>query len=219
MLQRLLYTDIKTYLVELLMKQDNMSMAASIESRVPFLDHELVEFALRIPQNVQIAGLAGKRILKKLCEICSLIQLWIEKTWIPNSMERMAGGPAIGGHSTFSFGTSEYRTQFIQLAAVQRLFREHKERSYDHGDKFWRLLNLELWHRVCLDGNPGSSTPEEVGVVFRPELRDSGGNGGRPLVRFMDANQYRGDHGGFFIKAGRNFRIPMRTRMVGSART
>src|SRR5579859_7566739 len=48
MLQRLLYTDIKTYLVELLMKQDNMSMAASIESRVPFLDHVLVEFATRI---------------------------------------------------------------------------------------------------------------------------------------------------------------------------
>ena len=42
LLQRLLYTDIKTYLVELLMKQDNMSMAASIESRVPFLDHLLV---------------------------------------------------------------------------------------------------------------------------------------------------------------------------------
>ena len=49
MLQRLLYTDIKTYLVELLMKQDNMSMAASIESRVPFLDHVLVEFATRHP--------------------------------------------------------------------------------------------------------------------------------------------------------------------------
>ena len=65
MLQRLLYTDIKTYLVELLMKQDNMSMAASIESRVPFLDHVLVEFATRIPREVQIQGLAGKRILEK----------------------------------------------------------------------------------------------------------------------------------------------------------
>ncbi len=68
MLQRLLYTDIKTYLVELLMKQDNMSMAASIESRVPFLDHVLVEFASRIPSEVQIQGLAGKRILKKAVE-------------------------------------------------------------------------------------------------------------------------------------------------------
>ena len=45
LLDRLLYADIKTYLVELLMKQDQMSMAASIESRVPFLDHKLVEFA------------------------------------------------------------------------------------------------------------------------------------------------------------------------------
>src|SRR5215470_16646313 len=68
MLQRLLYTDIKTYLVELLMKQDNMSMAASIESRVPFLDHVLVEFAAGIPRDVQFDGLAGKQILKKAVE-------------------------------------------------------------------------------------------------------------------------------------------------------
>ena len=68
LLQRLLYTDIKTYLVELLMKQDNMSMAASIESRVPFLDHVLVEWAARVPANIQIHGTAGKRILKKAME-------------------------------------------------------------------------------------------------------------------------------------------------------
>ena len=68
MLQRLLYTDIKTYLVELLMKQDNMSMAASIESRVPFLDHLLLEFATNIPQDLQLRGFAGKRILKQAVE-------------------------------------------------------------------------------------------------------------------------------------------------------
>ncbi len=51
LLDRLLYADIKTYLVELLMKQDQMSMAASIESRVPFLDHQLVEFAARLPAD------------------------------------------------------------------------------------------------------------------------------------------------------------------------
>ena len=68
LLQRLLYTDIKTYLVELLMKQDNMSMAASIESRVPFLDHVLVEWATRVPASIQIHGSSGKRILKKAME-------------------------------------------------------------------------------------------------------------------------------------------------------
>lgn len=49
MLHRLLYTDIKTYLVELLIKQDQMSMAASIESRLPFLDHKLIEFTATVP--------------------------------------------------------------------------------------------------------------------------------------------------------------------------
>src|SRR5215468_953100 len=68
MLHRLLYTDIKTYLVELLMKQDQMSMAASIESRVPFLDHKLVEFTGSIPAKYATQGLAGKFILKAAVE-------------------------------------------------------------------------------------------------------------------------------------------------------
>ena len=64
LLDRLLYTDIKTYLVELCMKQDQMSMAASIESRVPFLDHVLVEFAASIPARFKTRGMSGKLILK-----------------------------------------------------------------------------------------------------------------------------------------------------------
>ena len=65
LLHRLLYADINSYLIELLMKQDQMSMAASIESRVPFLDHELVEFTARIPAEYSIAGMAGKSVLKQ----------------------------------------------------------------------------------------------------------------------------------------------------------
>jgi asparagine synthase (glutamine-hydrolysing) len=64
-LDRLLYTDLKTYLVELLMKQDQMSMAASIESRVPFLDHHLVEFATALPSRMKLRGLTTKWILRE----------------------------------------------------------------------------------------------------------------------------------------------------------
>jgi asparagine synthase (glutamine-hydrolysing) len=71
-LQRLLYADQKTYLVELLMKQDQMSMAASVESRVPFLDHEFVEFAARVPQHMKLRRVQGKTegkyIVKKAIE-------------------------------------------------------------------------------------------------------------------------------------------------------
>ena len=64
----MLYADQKTYLVELLMKQDQMSMASSIESRVPFLDHPFVEFAARVPDRLKLRGGEGKYIVKKAVE-------------------------------------------------------------------------------------------------------------------------------------------------------
>ncbi|MGH9844806.1 MAG: asparagine synthase (glutamine-hydrolyzing), partial [Blastocatellia bacterium] len=65
LLDQLLDADLKTYLHELLMKQDQMSMAASIESRVPFLDHELVEFAARMPVKMKLHGWTTKYVLRQ----------------------------------------------------------------------------------------------------------------------------------------------------------
>ncbi|HYM00077.1 MAG TPA: asparagine synthase (glutamine-hydrolyzing), partial [Blastocatellia bacterium] len=65
LLDVLLAADIETYLHELLMKQDQMSMAASIESRVPFLDHKLVELACSLPSEMKLKGLTTKRVLRK----------------------------------------------------------------------------------------------------------------------------------------------------------
>ena len=65
LLQKLLYADLKTYLQELLMKQDQMSMAASIESRVPFLDHKLVEFSTALPDRLKLRGWTTKYVLRE----------------------------------------------------------------------------------------------------------------------------------------------------------
>jgi len=65
LLGKLLYADTKTYLHELLMKQDQMSMAASIESRVPFLDHPLAEFAARMPERMKLRGMTTKWVLRQ----------------------------------------------------------------------------------------------------------------------------------------------------------
>ena len=115
MLHRLLYTDIKTYLVELLMKQDNMSMAASIESRVPFLDHKLVEFAARIPRRVQIAGLTGKKILKTaMRDLLPHSIVYRQKLGFPDPVERMAAWAAVGDYSRSSVGTPESGARTVQ---------------------------------------------------------------------------------------------------------
>src|SRR4029079_8553090 len=65
LLDRLLYADIKTYLHELLMKQDQMSMATSVESRVPFLDHKLVEFTSSLPERLKLHGSTTKYVLRQ----------------------------------------------------------------------------------------------------------------------------------------------------------
>ena len=65
---QLLYADQKTYLIELLMKQDQMSMACSIESRVPLLDHPLVEFAAQVPDRMKMRNGVGKYMFKRAVE-------------------------------------------------------------------------------------------------------------------------------------------------------
>jgi asparagine synthase (glutamine-hydrolysing) len=153
MLQRLLYTDIKTYLVELLMKQDNMSMAASIESRVPFLDHVLVEFATRIPREVQIQGLAGKRILKKAVEdLLPHSILYRPKLGFPTPWSGWLAGPRLESIREMLLEQRSVDRGYFRREAIEQLFDEHRAKHRDNYDRIWRLLNLELWHRVCLEG-------------------------------------------------------------------
>src|SRR5271163_4325003 len=170
MLQRLLYTDIKTYLVELLMKQDNMSMAASIESRVPFLDHRLVEFAARIPQRVQIAGLAGKKILKTaMQDLLPPSILNRQKMGFPTPWSGWLKGSQLEIIQGLLLEPRSLERGLFKQSSVDRLFREHRARDRDHSDGIWRLMNLELWHRVCLEGDSHeakSQESREVGLEF-----------------------------------------------------
>jgi asparagine synthase (glutamine-hydrolysing) len=163
MLQRLLYTDIKTYLVELLMKQDNMSMAASIESRVPFLDHVLVEFATRIPQEVQIQGLAGKRILKRAMEdLLPHEIIYRPKLGFPTPWSRWLAGPRLENIRSLLLEQRSLERGYFRREAIEKLFDEHRANHRDNYDRIWRLLNLELWHRVCLEGESHDGTVLET---------------------------------------------------------
>src|SRR5262249_18424202 len=162
MLQRLLYTDIKTYLVELLMKQDNMSMAASIESRVPFLDHVLVEFAAGIPRDVQFDGLAGKQILKKAVEdLLPHSILYRPKLGFPTPWSRWLRGQQLEVIKDLLLEPRTVQRGLFKASSVEKLVAEHRAGFRDHYDRIWRLLNLELWQRMYVDGEmPERSTVE-----------------------------------------------------------
>lgn len=169
LLQRLLYTDIKTYLLELLMKQDNMSMAASIESRVPFLDHALVEFATNIPQEVQLKGLAGKQILKKAAEdLLPHSILYRQKLGFPTPWSGWLAGARLDSVEKLLLENRSLQRGYFKRHAIERLFAEHRAKYRDHYDRIWRLLTLELWHRVCLEGeHQGFSRNESAALAVR----------------------------------------------------
>jgi asparagine synthase (glutamine-hydrolysing) len=162
LLKRLLYTDIKTYLVELCMKQDNMSMAASIESRVPFLDHVLVEFAATIPSRYETRGLAGKCILKSAVQdLLPQPIIHRRKMGFPTPFKGWLKGQQLGVvENTLTEPRSLGRGLF-RPEAVRRVLADHRMGKADRSEQIWRLLNLELWHRVFIDRD--SDMRREVG--------------------------------------------------------
>ncbi len=166
LLHRLLYTDIHTYLVELLMKQDQMSMAASIESRVPFLDHKLVEFTATIPAKYSTKRMAGKCILKEAVEdLLPHSIVYRQKMGFPTPWAYWLAGPSFDSIRSLLTEPRTLQRGLFRPEVIVRMFAEHTAGQRDHGNRIWRLLNLELWFRVCVEGEATAEWASRENVV------------------------------------------------------
>ena len=158
LLDRLLYADVKTYLVELLMKQDQMSMATSIESRVPFLDHTLVEFAATLPDQWKLQGWTTKRILREAMKgLLPDAILNRPKMGFPVPFSKWTRGAWNGVARDILLDRRARQRGILEPHAVDALLRAHAAGTTDGGDRLWSLINLELWHRTFID-NEGVQT-------------------------------------------------------------
>jgi asparagine synthase (glutamine-hydrolysing) len=152
-LDRMSHADLQTYLVELLMKQDQMSMAASIESRVPFLDHEFVERAVRLPSALKVRGLTTKAVLREaLKDLVPREILQRPKMGFPVPVGRWLRGPFWSVVEEFVLSPRACERGFFQPAMLRRLAEEHRSGTREHGDRLWLLVNLEMWQRIFLEG-------------------------------------------------------------------
>jgi asparagine synthase (glutamine-hydrolysing) len=166
LLDRLLYADIKTYLVELLMKQDQMSMAASIESRVPFLDHKLVEFASTLPDQWKLHGWTTKRILRESMKgLLPDSILDRPKMGFPVPFADWTRGGWNGVARDVLLDRRSRERGLIDPGAVDRLLVDHAAGRTDGGDRLWSLLNLELWHRTFIDQEGIQTLPHAHSVA------------------------------------------------------
>jgi asparagine synthase (glutamine-hydrolysing) len=153
LLDRMGRFDLDTYLHELLMKQDQMSMAASIESRVPFLDDQLVNHVVPLPSAFKVRGWRTKAILR--AAVAGLVPPAIisrRKMGFPvpvGSWLRGAFAPLV---DEFVLAPRAASRRLFDHAALRRLAAEHASATANHGDRLWLLINLEIWQRIFHDG-------------------------------------------------------------------
>jgi asparagine synthase (glutamine-hydrolysing) len=152
LLNKLLYADTKTYLHELLMKQDQMSMAASIESRVPFLDHKLVELTASLPERMKLRGMTTKYILRKSMKgILPEEILTRRKMGFPVPLGSWFRGPFRKIVDEYVLGERATARGIFDPTYLRRLVHEH-DAGANHSERLWMLINFEMWQRQFFDG-------------------------------------------------------------------
>ena len=143
----MLYFDTKTWLVDdLLIKADRMSMATSIELRVPFLDYRLVEFAATIPSHHKIKKGEGKYPLKKMMEgILPNDIIYRKKMGFPTPLKLMFQNELRDYAKDLLLSDNTKLHQFFKIERIKQLIEEHNADKYDHHKTLWQLVVLEEW--------------------------------------------------------------------------
>ncbi len=149
-LRRMLYVDCHTWLADnLLERGDRMSMAAGIENRPPFLDHELVELAFRVDSGMKIKGNSGKWLLKE-----------IARKYLPeNIVDRKKVGFKVPLDNWFRGGLKDYvhdlllgpdsfTSSYFNRKVVKNLLADHTNSRRNEELRLWTLMGLEIWYRA-----------------------------------------------------------------------
>ncbi|MBI3014311.1 MAG: asparagine synthase C-terminal domain-containing protein, partial [Candidatus Tectomicrobia bacterium] len=146
----LLYRDFHGYLSDdLLVKEDRMTMAHGLESRVPFLDRDVVEFAWKLPGNLKVKGWATKYILKKAAERVLPREI-VHRTkhgfavplaeWFRNGLKEMAYDLLLSKNSGY-----------LRQRGVGRMLDDHQRGKVDYSPQLWALLVLRVWEEQSKD--------------------------------------------------------------------
>jgi asparagine synthase (glutamine-hydrolysing) len=166
-IDRMLYADSQVRLPDhSVMILDRMTMAHGLEARSPFMDHELAEFAARLPMSMKVRGRSLRHI-----------QVQLAKRYLPNEVLQR---PKQGFSSALPYMLKdEYRILFefflrksrladkgiFRQNTIDQLLREHLNGDADHGNRLWLVLNSEVWHRMFIEETEVRQLTEEIGVA------------------------------------------------------
>ncbi|TLP61140.1 MULTISPECIES: asparagine synthase (glutamine-hydrolyzing) [Pseudomonas] len=149
LVNQMTYFDLKGSLPALLHVEDRTSMAASIESRVPLLDHRIVEFMATIPPNIKFAGGRMKHLFKESVRhaLPSNVFERKDKMGFPTPLTQWTKGPAREFVRDTLLSEKARQRGLYNLDVVEKMLGNERE----FGRVVWGLLSLELWHRIFID--------------------------------------------------------------------
>lgn len=153
LVDRMLFTDLMTRMPDhLLSIVDRMSMAHSLESRPPLMDHKVIEYAASIPASMKLKGKSLKYILKKVASRYLPNELIYRKkqgfsfpigVWLRTDLKNFV-------HNLFE------QSRFVELgyfnkSYIDKIVNEHMEGKVDHNFRLWILINMEFWYRLYFE--------------------------------------------------------------------
>ncbi|MBC8180150.1 asparagine synthase (glutamine-hydrolyzing) [candidate division KSB1 bacterium] len=147
-IDRIIYLELKHRLPELLlMRVDKMAMATSVETRVPYLDQELVEFALSIPSDLKYRNGVTKHILKEAAKgIIPDHVIERKKTGFCGSAGNMVSNTIVD-YAEHLINGSDWMAETFNIDYMNTLLTEHRYKKKDHGMNIWSILNLASWYQ------------------------------------------------------------------------
>jgi asparagine synthase (glutamine-hydrolysing) len=166
-LDRMIGIELRQRLPELLlMRVDKVTMGSSIEARVPYLDHKLVEFALAIPPDVKYRHGITKWVLKRVAENVGLERelVYRSKRGFCGSASNMLG-PRLLDRAEQDILDSPFARGRFDVRFVRKMFDEQRARRADHNFRLWNLWNLVVWHACWFEGAPAAPVQPEVVTV------------------------------------------------------
>lgn len=146
---RMFKFDTQHYLQALLTSEDRLSMAFSVESRVPLLDHRIAELAGRLGYELKTVPGRSKYLLRRALEgiVPNQILARTDKRGFPTPIAAWLRDPKLKLVETFVF-QSEFARRYLNLDYVRRLARTHSRLSSDPSERMWRIITLCVWGEV-----------------------------------------------------------------------
>jgi asparagine synthase (glutamine-hydrolysing) len=169
-LDRMLDVDVRVWLADdLLIKMDKMSMAASVEARVPLLDLPLIEWATRLSDEHKVRGFEGKVLLKRLAR--KLLPAEVvdrPKVGFTVPLSPWFRGPLKPLLQDTLLDRRCLERGWYEPAVLRATIDDHLSGRRDRARELWTLLTLELWHRTWIDGD--GARPEAWSLPPRAAL-------------------------------------------------